>query len=39
MESTTRETAFLIEKLILTGLEPLRREGVHTDGAARRVLR
>ena len=39
MEATTRETAFLIEKLIDRGLDPLRREGIHTDAAARRVLR
>ncbi len=39
MEATTREIAFLIEKLIDAGLDPLRREGVHTDAAARRVLR
>ncbi|EIE20511.1 hypothetical protein COCSUDRAFT_48540 [Coccomyxa subellipsoidea C-169] len=38
MEATTREIAFLIEKLIDAGLDPLRREGVHTDAAARRVL-
>lgn len=39
MEAITRETAFLIEKLIEAGLEPLRREGTDTDAAARRVLR
>jgi hypothetical protein len=39
MEATTRESAFLIEKLIDAGLDPLRREGIHTDAAARRVLR
>lgn len=39
MEATTREIAFLIEKLIDAGLDPLRREGIHTDAAARRVLR
>ncbi len=39
MEATTRETAFLIEKLIDRGLDSLRREGIHTDAAARRVLR
>ncbi|KAK9917451.1 hypothetical protein WJX75_004487 [Coccomyxa subellipsoidea] len=38
MEATTRESAFLIEKLIDAGLDPLRREGIHTDAAARRVL-